>query len=159
MATLPKDLWIPQLAFRRMAEEDVSAVIAAERAGYAFPWSEGIFRDCLRAGYVCRVAELDDLLVGYGILSVGAGEAHVLNLCVRPEYRCRGLGRRLLQHLIDLSRAAAAQDLFLEVRPSNLAAVRLYQAMGLQQVGVRRGYYQAEHGREDAVVMRLTLNR
>jgi len=158
MATLPKDLWIPQLAFRCMAEGDVGAVIAAERAGYTFPWSEGIFRDCLRAGYVCRVAELDQLLVGYGILSVGAGEAHVLNLCVRPEYRCRGLGRRLLQHLIDLSRVADAQDLFLEVRPSNLAAIRLYQAMGLQQVGIRRGYYQAEHGREDAVVMRLTLN-
>jgi len=149
---------MPQLAFRRMANDDVPAVIAAERAGYAFPWSEGIFRDCLRAGYVCRVAELDHLLVGYGVLSVGAGEAHVLNLCMRPEYRCRGLGRRLLQHLIDLSRVADAQDLFLEVRPSNLAAIRLYQAMGLQQVGIRRGYYQAEHGREDAVVMRLTLN-
>ncbi len=159
MATLPKDLWVPQLALRRMVEDDVPAVISAERAGYAFPWSEGIFRDCLRAGYVCRVAELDELLVGYGILSVGAGEAHVLNLCVRPEYRCRGLGRRMLQQLIDLSRVAAAQDLFLEVRPSNLAAVRLYQAMELLQVGVRRGYYQAENGREDAVVRRLVLKR
>ena len=157
MATLPKDVWIPRLAFRRMTEDDVLAVHAAERAGYAFPWSEGIFRDCLRAGYVCRIAELDELMVGYGILSVGAGEAHVLNICVRPEYRCRGLGRRLLQHLIDLSRTAGAQDLYLEVRPSNLAAVRLYQAMGLHQVGIRRGYYQAENGREDAVVMRLGL--
>jgi ribosomal-protein-alanine N-acetyltransferase len=158
MATVPKELPIPQLALRRMTEADVPAVVAAERAGYPFPWSEGIFRDCLRAGYLCRVAELDQLFVGYGVLSVGAGEAHVLNICVRPEYRCRGLGRRMLQHLIDVSRSAGAHDLFLEVRPSNLAAVRLYQALGLVQVGIRRGYYQAENGREDAVVMRLDLH-
>jgi ribosomal-protein-alanine N-acetyltransferase len=158
MATVPKELPIPQLALRRMTESDVPAVVAAERAGYPFPWSEGIFRDCLRAGYLCRVAELDQLFVGYGVLSVGAGEAHVLNICVRPEYRCRGLGRRMLQHLIDISRSAGAHDLFLEVRPSNLAAVRLYQALGLVQVGIRRGYYQAENGREDAVVMRLDLH-
>ena len=158
MATVPKELPIPQLALRRMTESDFPAVVAAERAGYPFPWSEGIFRDCLRAGYLCRVAELDQLFVGYGVLSVGAGEAHVLNICVRPEYRCRGLGRRMLQHLIDISRSAGAHDLFLEVRPSNLAAVRLYQALGLVQVGIRRGYYQAENGREDAVVMRLDLH-
>lgn len=159
MATVPKDVPIPRLAFRRMTEDDVPAVVAAERAGYAFPWSEGIFRDCLRAGYRCRVAELNQLFAGYGVLSLGAGEAHVLNLCVRPEYRCRGLGRRMLQHLIDISRDSGARDLFLEVRPSNLSAVRLYQAMGLSQVGIRRGYYQAENGREDAVVMRLALHR
>ena len=158
MATVPKDLSIPQLALRRMVEADVPDVAAAERAGYAFPWSEGIFRDCLRAGYLCRIAELEELFVGYGILSVGAGEAHILNLCIRPEYRCRGLGRLMLLHLIDMARGAGAHDLFLEVRPSNVAAVRLYQAAGLEQVGTRRGYYQAEKGREDAVVMRLTLN-
>jgi len=158
MATVLKELPIPQLLLQRMTEQDVPDVVAAERAGYAFPWSEGIFRDCLRAGYLCRVARLDECFVGYGILSVGAGEAHVLNLCIRPEYRCRGLGRRLLQHLIDLARGAGAHDLFLEVRPSNLTAVRLYQAMGLRQVGMRRGYYQAENGREDAVVMSLALH-
>ena len=158
MATVPKELPIPQLALRRMTEADVPAVVAAERAGYPFPWSEGIFRDCLRVGYACRVLEDRDGVCGYGILSMGAGEAHVLNICVRPEYRCRGLGRRMLQHLIDISRSAGAHDLFLEVRPSNLAAVRLYQALGLVQVGIRRGYYQAENGREDAVVMRLDLH-
>ena len=158
MATVLKDLPIPQFVFRRMVEDDVPAVAATERAGYAFPWSEGIFRDCLRAGYLCRIAELDGILVGYGILSVGAGEAHILNLCIRPEFRCRGIGRKMLDHLADLARAAGAKDLFLEVRPSNTSAVRLYQTAGLQQVGIRRGYYQAENGREDAVVMRLALN-
>ena len=158
MATVPKDLSIPQVTLRRMTDEDVAEVVDAERAGYPFPWSEGIFRDCLRAGYVCRVARLEELFVGYGVLSVGAGEAHVLNICIRPEYRSRGFGRLMLQHLIDYARGAGAHELFLEVRPSNLSAVRLYQAMGLRQIGIRRGYYQAENGREDAVVMSLPLN-
>ncbi len=158
MATVLKDLPIPKFGFRRMLEDDVPAVAEAERAGYAYPWSEGIFRDCLRAGYICRVADVDGLLVGYGILSVGAGEAHILNLCIRPEYRCRGMGGKMLTHLTDLARASGAADLFLEVRPSNVGAVRLYQSAGFQQVGIRRGYYQADTGREDAVVMRLALN-
>ena len=132
-------------------------VAAAERDSYAFPWSEGVFRDCLRAGYICRVAEIDHRLVGYGILSVGAGEAHILNVCVRAEYRCRGLGRRLVTAMFDLGRAYGASDLFLEVRPSNATAIRLYQSLGLAQVGLRRGYYQAADGREDAIVMRLRL--
>jgi ribosomal-protein-alanine N-acetyltransferase len=142
MATVLKDLPIPKFGFRRMLEDDVPAVAETERAGYAYPWSEGIFRDCLRAGYICRVADVDGLLVGYGIVSVGAGEAHI----------------KMLMHLTDLARASGAADLFLEVRPSNVGAVRLYQSAGFQQVGIRRGYYQADNGREDAVVMRLALN-
>ena len=143
--------------FRAMTPGDVPAVGSLERAAYPFPWSEGIFRDCLRAGYICRVAELDHLFVGYGILSVGAGEAHVLNVCVHADFRFRGLGRHLMLHLIELARSTGAHDLFLEVRPSNPIAVRLYHSLGMQQIGVRRGYYQAEHGREDAIVMRLSL--
>ncbi|MCX7050409.1 MAG: ribosomal protein S18-alanine N-acetyltransferase [Proteobacteria bacterium] len=140
-----------------MREDDLPGVAEAERDSYAFPWSEGVFRDCLRAGYICRVAEIDHRLVGYGILSVGAGEAHILNVCVRAEYRCRGLGRRLVTAMFDLGRAYGASDLFLEVRPSNATAIRLYQSLGLAQVGLRRGYYQAADGREDAIVMRLRL--
>jgi len=157
MASVPKEFPGAQLLLLRMSEQDVPDVVAAERAGYPFPWSEGIFRDCLRAGYLCRVAWLDGCFAGYAILSVAAGEAHVLNLCIRPEFRGRGLGRAMLQHLLELARAGQARELFLEVRPSNFAAIRLYQSMGLQQVGLRRAYYQAENGREDAVVMSLTL--
>ena len=157
MATAAQNLPMPRLMMRRMLESDVADVVATERLAYAFPWSEGIFRDCLRAGYICRVAELDDLFVGYGILSVGAGEAHVLNVCVHAGFRFRGLGRHLMLHLIELARSTGAHDLFLEVRPSNPIAVRLYHSLGMQQIGVRRGYYQAEHGREDAIVMRLSL--
>jgi len=157
MATAPQHLPTPTLSLRAMREDDLPGVAAAERDSYAFPWSEGVFRDCLRAGYICRVAEIDHRLVGYGILSVGAGEAHILNVCVRAEYRCRGLGRRLVTAMFDLGRAYGASDLFLEVRPSNATAIRLYQSLGLAQVGLRRGYYQAADGREDAIVMRLRL--
>ena len=148
---------IPQILPRPMTEADVPAVLELERSAYAFPWTEGIFRDCLRVGYYCCVLEIDYVLVGYGVISSGAGEAHLLNLCVREEFRCRGLGRRLLEHLLDLVSHSGARIAFLEVRPANTGAVRLYESMHFQQIGMRRGYYQAEGGREDALVMRRDL--
>ena len=147
----------PEIGIRPMMEVDVAEVFAVERASYQFPWSEGIFRDCLRVGYVCRVLALESQIIGYGVMSVGAGEAHVLNLCVADAYRCRGLGRRMLGYLLERGTAAGMSEAFLEVRPSNTAAIRLYQAIGFEQVGMRRGYYQAVGGREDAAVLRLTL--
>ena len=140
-----------------MLDSDVPFVLAVESAAYQFPWSEGIFRDCLRVGYTCRVLDIGGDIAGYGIMSMGAGEAHILNVCVRAEYQCRGFGRKLLQFLLDRARAAGMQEAFLEVRPSNSAAIRLYQTSGFEPVGVRRGYYQAAVGREDASVLRRVL--
>jgi len=142
---------------RPMHELDVPLVVAIERAGYQFPWSEGIFRDCLRVGYICRVIDCGGDMAGYGIMSVGAGEAHVLNVCIREEYRCRGFARKLMLYLLDRARSAGMQEAFLEVRPSNIVASRLYLSLGFEQVGVRRGYYQATLGREDARVLRRLL--
>jgi ribosomal-protein-alanine N-acetyltransferase len=132
-------------------------VVAIERAGYQFPWSEAIFRDCLRVGYICRVVESAGELAGYGIMSVGAGEAHVLNVCIREDFRCYGLARKLLIHLLDRARASGMREAYLEVRPTNTVASRLYLSLGFEQVGVRRGYYQATVGREDACVLRRFL--
>jgi [ribosomal protein S18]-alanine N-acetyltransferase len=158
MAIAPELLDVaPEVGVRPMTEADVAEVFAIERASYQFPWSEGIFRDCLRVGYVCRVLALESRVIGYGVMSVGAGEAHILNLCVADACRCRGLGRRMLVYLLERGAAAGMSEAFLEVRPSNTAAIRLYQAMGFEQVGMRRGYYQAVGGREDAAVLRLTL--
>jgi len=158
MATAPDRLaTAPQVTIRAMTDADVLPVIQIERASYQFPWSEGIFRDCLRVGYVCRVVVMHEELVGYGVMSAGAGEAHILNLCVESAARCRGIGRLLLGYLLDRAAAAAMAEAYLEVRPSNTAAIRLYQALGFQQVGVRRGYYQAVGGREDAAVLKLAL--
>jgi ribosomal-protein-alanine N-acetyltransferase len=140
-----------------MHELDIPVVVAVERSSYQFPWSEGIFRDCLRVGYICRVIEVGSDIAGYGIMSIGAGEAHILNVCVRTEYRGRGLARRLLLYLLDRARNAGMYEAFLEVRPSNTTAARLYHALGFEQVGLRRGYYQATTGREDAAVLRRML--
>jgi ribosomal-protein-alanine N-acetyltransferase len=145
------------VVIRPMTELDVSGVVALERAAYQFPWSEGIFRDCLRVGYTCRVATSANRLMGYGVMSVGAGEAHILNLCVDAAFRCQGIGRRMLDYLLDRGAAAGMNEAFLEVRPSNTAAIRLYLSVGFDQVGMRRGYYQAVGGREDAAVLKLTL--
>jgi [ribosomal protein S18]-alanine N-acetyltransferase len=158
MATAPELLdAAPEIRIRPMTDADVGEVFAVERASYQFPWSEGIFRDCLRVGYVCRVLTLGSQIIGYGVMSVGAGEAHILNLCVAGSHRCHGLGRRMLGYLLDRGAAAGMSEAFLEVRPSNTAAIRLYQAIGFEQVGMRRGYYQAVGGREDAAVLRLAL--
>ena len=148
---------LQDVQIRPMVDSDVAAVVAIERASYQFPWSEGIFRDCLRVGYVCRVVTVEGQTAGYGIMSVGAGEAHVLNLCIAAAYRCHGLGRRMLEYLLDRGAAAGMTEAFLEVRPSNTTAIRLYLGMGFDQIGVRRGYYQAVGGREDAAVLKLSL--
>ena len=148
---------LPEITIRNMFESDLPEVVRIERASYAFPWTEGIFRDCLRVGYVCRVVEVGGDLAGYGIMSMGAGEAHILNVCVREEYRCRGLARKVLLYLIDRARNAGMYEAFLEVRPSNTIAARLYHSLGFEQVGIRRGYYQSTAGREDAAVLRRAL--
>lgn len=144
--------------FRAMLPSDVPAVGAVERASYAFPWSEGIFRDCLRVGYLCRVAEVDGEIVSYGIVAMGAGEAHILNLCVAAKYRGRNVGRQMLTLLLERSRQAGMTVAFLEVRPSNPLAIALYQSVGFVQVGQRKAYYQAPDGREDALVLKLVLD-
>jgi ribosomal-protein-alanine N-acetyltransferase len=143
--------------FRAMVPMDVPAVGAVERASYPFPWSEGIFRDCLRVGYLCRVAEMEGEIIAYGVVAMGAGEAHILNLCVRGNVRSRGVGRQMLMLLLERARQAGMTDAFLEVRPSNPLAIALYQSVGFVQVGLRKGYYQAEQGREDALVLKLDL--
>jgi [ribosomal protein S18]-alanine N-acetyltransferase len=144
---------------RPMHDLDVPVIVAIERAAYQFPWSEGIFRDCLRVGYVCRVVDVGGDLAGYGIMSVGAGEAHILNVCIGEDYRGRGFARKLLLYLLERARASGMREAFLEVRPSNTAAARLYLSMGFEQVGMRRGYYQATVGREDAAVLRRVLSQ
>ncbi len=140
-----------------MREADLDAVLAIERRAYAFPWTLGIFRDCLRAGYPAWVLERDAGLVGYGVLSVAADEAHVLNLCTAPEQQGRGHGRRLLRALVQQARGRGARRLFLEVRPSNPHAMALYHAEGFNEIGRRPRYYPAHEGREDAIVMAMEL--
>jgi len=158
MASAAEQLAVRDYRFRPMTASDVASVIELEMLCYPFPWSEQIFRDCLRVGYDCWVVDLAGTVSGYGVMSKGAGECHILNLCVAPALRRHGVGRALLLALLDRARAAGMEHAFLEVRPSNDAAIRLYRDMGFEQVGLRRGYYQAASGREDALVYRLALS-
>lgn len=147
----------PRISFRRMQLSDVDDVVGIERAAYGFPWTAGIFRDCIRVGYDCRVVEDESGVCGYGVLSVAADECHLLNLCVHPEQQGRGVGRALLTHLLALGRARGATSVYLEVRPSNQTARSLYRSMGFEEVGQRKAYYPAERGREDAIVLARRL--
>lgn len=140
-----------------MREQDLDEVMAIERAIYSHPWTRGNFSDSLRAGYECRTWRLEGELVGYFILLVAAGEAHLLNLSIAERHQRSGHGRALLREATGLARRGGARNLFLEVRPSNLAAQALYTRFGFRRVGVRRGYYPAHSGREDALVLTVAL--
>jgi [ribosomal protein S18]-alanine N-acetyltransferase len=145
------------MRLRRMRNGDLPAVLAIENANYQFPWSEGVFEDCLRVNYSCWVCEEDGKILGFSIVSIAAGEAHILNINVHPNEQKQGIGRKMLANLIEVARHKNAQTIFLEVRPSNLGAIALYDSMGFNEIGVRKGYYPAENGREDALMLALEL--
>jgi ribosomal-protein-alanine N-acetyltransferase len=144
---------------REMRQTDLPRVAAIERETYEFPWSPGIFRDCLLAGYTSIVVEEQGEVLGYAMMSVAAGEAHLLNLCVASVSRRRGHGSQLLDFVLTRATTVGMDRLYLEVRPSNQAALALYARAGFERIGVRRGYYRASGGSEDAVVLALDLVR
>jgi ribosomal-protein-alanine N-acetyltransferase len=150
----PEQLW----ALRPMHQACLPQVIDIERRAYEFPWTEGIFRDCLNVGYSAWAVESPrGEVLAYAVMSMAVGEAHVLNLCVEPAYHQQGLGRFLLSHLQAVARAAGMDIMLLEVRKSNVAAIALYQTMGFHKLGVRKAYYPAHHGSEDALLLGHSL--
>lgn len=148
---------VSRYALRPMTVQDLVQVMQVERNAYEFPWSVGIFRDCLRVGYCCRVLVNGSRVIGHGVMSVAVNECHLLNICVDPVYQRRGLGRQLLTHLLDIARSQHAHLAILEVRRSNHAAYALYNAVGFNEVGIRKNYYPGRRGREDAIVLACEL--
>ena len=148
----------PALEIRAMRRADLGRVADIEQASYRFPWTRGIFADCLRVGYRCYVLTSEGHIVGYAIVSMAMDESHLLNLCIAPELRRQGLARILLGHVIDELALIGLARLFLEVRPSNPGAVALYEAFGFRQIGRRPGYYPADNGREEALIMALRID-
>ena len=143
--------------YRRMTAADLDAIIAVEEAIYPHPWTRGNFADSLAAGYHCWIVECAGELAGYTVVSVAAGEAHLLNLSVSTPWQRRGIGRQTLAFALKLARDYGATQVLLEVRPSNRAALALYAAGGFIEIGQRRGYYPAGDEREDAIVLQLEL--
>ena len=140
-----------------MTAADLDAVMEIEKDAYPYPWTLGIFRDCLHVGYCCWVYTQGEEIQAYGVMSIAAGESHLLNLCVRASARRTGLGTTMLRHLVQLAGRHGADVVLLEVRPSNVAAVDLYRSLGFNEVGIRKNYYPADDGREDALVMARQL--
>ncbi len=147
------------MAYRVMVVADLPAVMAIEIDSYPIPWNLVNFRDCLGAGYRCRVLEIDGMMQGYSLVSMGGGEAHILNLCVHSALRGKGHGRLLLQEQLDALDATDVDMVLLEVRPSNISAIALYDSMGFNEIGRRKNYYPAAQGREDALIMARQLFR
>ncbi|MFP6815054.1 MAG: ribosomal protein S18-alanine N-acetyltransferase [Pseudomonadales bacterium] len=143
---------------RLMQREDLEQVVANELLSYAFPWTHGIFENCLTARHECWVACLEENLVGHGVISVGGGEGHLLNLCVRRDLQGNGYGRQLALHMMNRAHVRGASALFLEVRPSNMVAGNLYESLGFREVGKRKNYYPSHVGHEDARVLALNLD-
>ena len=143
----------PRLNLRPMAETDLGDILQIELAAYAFPWNRNIFKGCLRDNYCCRVLELDGEIAAYAIMTLGADEAHLLNLCVDPGRQSMGLGDHLLKFMLDYAGTRQADATFLEVRASNSGARSFYERRGFVEVGLRTGYYPARFGREDAIIM------
>lgn len=145
------------LALRPMHLEDVEPVMKIEQRVHRHPWTHGNFTDALNSGYIGRIAELDGSMVGYAVMMPALDEAHLLTIGVDTEHQRKGLGSELLQEMKELAHAAGMQRIILEVRPSNAAALALYRNNGFREIGVRRDYYAADSGREDAIVMELEL--
>ena len=147
----------PSIQMRPMQMTDLDAIMQIEPTIFPFPWSRGNFSDSLNSGYSCWVMELDGDIMGYGVLMMILDEAHLLNISIASNQQGHGFGRTLLEHMMQLGRKHGGLNMFLEVRPSNVAAIALYESIGFNEMAVRRNYYPAKHGREDAVLMGMAL--
>lgn len=136
---------------------DLYAVMLIEPTVFPYPWSRGNFSDSLSSGYSCWVVEDAGSVIGYAVLMMALDEAHLLNISIARNEQGRGLGRTLLQHMMQTGRHYGGLNMFLEVRPSNTSAIALYESVGFNEMAIRRNYYPAQHGREDAVLMGMAL--
>ena len=146
------------LPLRPMLTTDLERLMLIERTSYLYPWTIGIFQDCLKqSSYHAYLHELNEEILAYCVLSIAVGELHILNITVAPNRQNQGLGKRLLATAEQIGRSLGAQDCFLEVRPSNTSAIRLYLSQGFNEIGLRKNYYPAKNGRESAILMAKTL--
>ncbi|MEL0082399.1 MAG: ribosomal protein S18-alanine N-acetyltransferase [Gammaproteobacteria bacterium] len=136
-----------------MLVQHLPDVCEIEDRAYPYPWSQRVFADCLNAGYSCHLLWKGDQLVGYCLVAIAAGEAHLLNICIDPREQGRGHASRFLEIILRITAQLNAQTVYLEVRPSNRAALALYKKFDFDRIGLRKNYYRAETGREDAVVL------
>jgi len=153
MSAVPK----PQYQFRPMMADDLDAIMEIEPHIYSHPWTRGNFADSLKSAHNAWVLLHNEEIIGYALMMMVLDEAHLLNLSISKAYQKQGLGRLLLEHMISIAQTLNAANMFLEVRASNISAIALYENIGFNEMAVRRGYYPAHHGREDAILMGLAI--
>ncbi len=141
-----------------MSLDDLGTVLENEMRAYEYPWTRGVFSDCLAAAHECWVVCVSDAVVGHGVLSVGGNQAHLLNVCIRRDQQGFGFGRELVNFMLTRAEQSGVGTVFLEVRPSNFVARRLYETLGFREIGMRKNYYPAHTGNEDARVLALQLD-
>jgi ribosomal-protein-alanine N-acetyltransferase len=142
-----------KLSYRRMLNADIDTVMQIETSVYTHPWTERIFKDCIRVGYECWLAMLDETIIGHAVISVAAGESHILNISVAKKFQGHGIGKQFIEFLVNIASNKQASMVLLEVRPSNIAAINCYLATGFNEIGCRKNYYPADdNGREDALL-------
>lgn len=141
------------MMLRDMTEADLDGVLRIEREVHAHPWTLGNFSDALRSKYLCKVYEKDGIMLGYAVLMLAVDEAELLDIAIGAQHQRQGWGRNLLEEMMALARRHDMHRMVLEVRASNAAAIGLYRRAGFADIGLRRDYYPAEHGREDAILM------
>ncbi len=141
------------MILRDMTEADLDGVLRIEREVHAHPWTPGNFSDALRSKYECKVYEKDGIMLGYAVLMLAVDEAELLDIAIAAQHQRQGWGRNLLEEMMALARRRDMRRMVLEVRASNAAAICLYRRAGFADIGLRRDYYPAEHGREDAILM------
>jgi len=146
-----------QYQFRPMQMDDLDSIMVIEPQIYPYPWTRGNFSDSLNSGYSAWVMMLNERIIGYSLMMLVLDEAHLLNLSIAKSYQKQGLGRTLLEQMVSIAKNNQMANMFLEVRPSNISAITLYENMGFNEMAIRRGYYPAANGREDAVLMGLAL--
>ena len=142
----------PALSFRRMDVSDIDTVMLVENQVYEYPWTAGIFNDCIRVGYDCWLALMEDDVIAHAVISVAAGESHILNISIDPKHQNKGIGKQFVEYLIDIAKSKRASVIMLEVRPSNTLAINCYNAAGFNEIGCRKNYYPAAVGKEDALL-------
>ena len=145
------------MIFRDMQDSDLDAVYAIEQSAYEFPWAKTIFEQTIKSTKYAIVMEVNQRIIGYGVVSYVVGEAELLNLCIDPTQQGKGQGAALLEHLVDNATESGNKDMYLEVRESNVSALHIYDKSGFNEIGRRKNYYPAKSGREDAVLMALPL--
>jgi len=146
-----------ELTFRPIQHSDIENIMLLETNLHPYPWTKGIFKDCLKAGYLCYLGEINKEIIAYTVLSYGAGESHILNISVSKKHQKKGFGKQTLQFILQQAKTKNADMTLLEVRGSNHTAIGLYESQGFNEIGIRKGYYPAPNGKEDAIMFAKQL--